>query len=130
MGYLNGSIKGFGDFLIVGDEYSETVGPAYTVAIHLTFIDPDQDNVMFINHFLSDSRDSAANPGGKFKEALSYLLEEVSKNDKIIETSGIKEFRKFHEFNQYPGLGKAKKSSMIHRIETMADFVEKQNENI
>lgn len=130
MGYLNGSIKGFGDFLIVGDEYSETGGPAYTVAIHLTFIDPDQDNVMFINHFLSDSRDSAANPGGKFKEALSYLLAEVSKNDKIIETSGVKEFRKFHEFNHYPGLGKAKKSSMIHHIETMADFVEKQKENI
>ena len=33
---------GFGDFLIVGNEYSENGGPAYAVAIHLTFIDSDK----------------------------------------------------------------------------------------
>ena len=30
-------MDGFGDFLIVGDDYSDTGGPAYAVAIHLTF---------------------------------------------------------------------------------------------
>ena len=32
-------MNGFGDFLIVGDDYSESGGPAYAVAIHLTFIE-------------------------------------------------------------------------------------------
>jgi hypothetical protein len=31
-------MDGFGDFLIVGDDYSESGGPAYAIAIHLTFI--------------------------------------------------------------------------------------------
>jgi len=46
-------MNGFGDFLIVGDEYSESGGPAYAVAIHLTFIDPGQDDAMFVYHFIS-----------------------------------------------------------------------------
>ena len=47
-------MAGFGDFLIVGDVYSEGGGPAYAVAIHLTFIDPDKDDVMYVYHFVSD----------------------------------------------------------------------------
>ncbi len=31
-------MDGFGDFLIVGNEYRESGGPAYAIAIHLTFI--------------------------------------------------------------------------------------------
>ena len=50
--YQEEGVDGFGDFLIVGDDYSETGGPAYAVAIHLTFIDPDQDEAMFIYHFV------------------------------------------------------------------------------
>ena len=46
--YGDMNMRGFGDFLIVGDSYSESGGPAYAVAIHLTFIDPDKDDVMFI----------------------------------------------------------------------------------
>jgi len=32
-------MDGFGDFLIVGDDYREAGGPAYAVAIHLTYLD-------------------------------------------------------------------------------------------
>lgn len=32
-------MDGFGDFLIVGDDYTEGGGPAYAVAIHLTFLE-------------------------------------------------------------------------------------------
>jgi hypothetical protein len=41
--YPEEGMDGFGDFLIVGDDYTEGGGPAYAVAIHLTFIDPDKD---------------------------------------------------------------------------------------
>jgi hypothetical protein len=68
------SMAGFGDFLIVGDSYSETGGPAYAVAIHLTFIDPDKDEVMFVYHFVSDKRDTPTDPAGKFGQALKSWL--------------------------------------------------------
>ena len=64
---------GFGDFLTVGDDYSESGGPAYAVAIHLTFIDPTKDDAMFIYHFVSETQDTPADPAGKFGEALACL---------------------------------------------------------
>ena len=36
--YEEEGMDGFGDFLIVGDEYSESGGPARAVAIHLTYL--------------------------------------------------------------------------------------------
>lgn len=68
---------GFGDFLIVGDDYSETGGPAYTVALHLTYIDDGNDGKMFIRHFKSDRQDTPTDPGGKFIEALAKLVQHL-----------------------------------------------------
>src|ERR1051326_8212356 len=67
--FTDEGMEGFGDFLIVGDEYSETGGPAYAVVIHLTFIDPDQDGLMQIYHFKSQRQDTPTDPAGKFAEA-------------------------------------------------------------
>ena len=44
--YSDEGMDGFGDFLIVGSEYSDSGGIPYMLAIHLTFIDPDQDEAM------------------------------------------------------------------------------------
>jgi len=41
-------MDGFGDFLVVGSEYSDSGGIPYVIAIHLTFIDRDQDDSMQI----------------------------------------------------------------------------------
>lgn len=119
--------KGFGDFLIVGDRFSETGGPAYTVAIHLTFIDPEQDDAMYIRHYLSKRRDTPTDPGGKFHEALTLLVEEIDTDSQFINSSAIQEFRMLHERGHFPGLGTAKKLSMIHHIETMADYFSKES---
>lgn len=43
-------MNGFGDFLIVGDEFSESGGPAYAVAIHLTYINTKHEDEMYIYH--------------------------------------------------------------------------------
>ena len=126
---MEAPMTGIGDFLIVGDDYSESGGPAYTVAIHLTFIDPDQDEAMYIRHFLSDSRDTPKNPGGKFGEALGKLIRAVEAEDsKILETSAVREFRDLYDRQHYPGLGSVKKLSMIHHIETLADFFAKRGD--
>ncbi|MHA6332659.1 sce7725 family protein [Qipengyuania sp. CAU 1752] len=121
--YVEEGMTGFGDFLIVGDDYQEGGGPAYTIAIHLTYIDPNQDDAMFVRHFLSDRQDTPKDPGGKFAEALAKLIQAIDAPDsKFVETSAIREFRDLHARGHYPGLGTAKKLSMAHHIETLAQF--------
>jgi hypothetical protein len=117
------NMDGFGDFLIVGDDYSESGGPAYAVAIHLTFIDNDKDDAMYIYHFISIRQDTPKDPAGKFLEALNKLIEKLDEpNSKVLESKAIEEFRKFHKEKHYPGLGYLKKLSMQHHIETLANY--------
>lgn len=122
--YADLGMAGFGDFLIVGDVYSEGGGPAYAVAIHLTFIDPNKDDVMYIYHFVSDTKDTPTDPAGKFAQALAKLITKLnSGTSNILETEAIKEFRDLHAKGHFPGLGYVKKLSMKHHIETLANYL-------
>lgn len=114
---------GFGDFLIVGDDYAETGGPAYAVAIHLTFIDNEKDDAMYVYHFVSDRQDTPKDPAGKFAEALAKLIKKLNEKDsKILATNAIDEFRELYARKHFPGLGYLKKLSMQHHIETLANY--------
>lgn len=116
-------MDGFGDFLIVGDEYSETGGPAYAVAIHLTYIDKDKDDAMYVYHFVSDRQDTPKDPAGKFAEALEKLIKKLNESSsKIFESNAVQEFRELHKRKHFPGLGYIKKLSMQHHIETLANY--------
>jgi hypothetical protein len=116
-------MNGFGDFLIVGDDYSETGGPAYAVAIHLTFIDGDKDNAMYIYHFLSNRQSTPKDPAGKFAEALEKMIRKLNATgSKIFPSEAVREFRQLHARGHFPGLGYLKKLSMQHHIETLADY--------
>lgn len=126
--YDDEGMNGFGDFLIVGDEYSESGGPAYAVAIHLTFIDGDKDNQMYIYHFVSRRKDTPTDPAGKFAEALEEMMGKLGRPDsKIFESSAVTEFRQLHDKKHFPGLGYVKKLSMKHHIETLANFFERDH---
>lgn len=115
--------EGFGDFLIAGDEYSEGGGPAYAVAIHLTFVDDEQDDGMYIHHFKSDRFETPTDPAGKFAEALSKLVIEAQRpGTKVLRTRAVDEFIELHGRGHFPGLGYVKKLSMQHHIEVMADY--------
>ncbi|MEC9386271.1 MAG: sce7725 family protein [Pseudomonadota bacterium] len=122
--YEDEGMEGFGDFLTVGDDYSESGGPAYAVAIHITYIDSENDDIMFIHHFKSIRQDTPQDPAGKFLEALDKLVAEFrSPENQILETSAIREFLRLHEKRHFPGLGYVKKLSMIHHLETLAAFL-------
>jgi len=121
--YSELGMDGYGDFLTVGDHYSEGGGPAYAVAIHLTFIDPTQDDAMFIYHFVSDSNDTPTDPAGKFAQALAKLVWTLDHGDShLLESTAVAEFRQLHERGHFPGLGYVKKLSIKHHIETLADY--------
>ncbi|OYN77040.1 sce7725 family protein [Mycolicibacterium sphagni] len=121
--YTEEGMDGYGDFLTVGDVFSENGGPAYAVAIHLTFIDPAQDDAMFVYHFVSDTNDTPTDPAGKFAQALAKLIRRLdSGRSNLLETRAITEFRDLHARGHFPGLGHVKKLSMIHHLETLANF--------
>ena len=121
--YSEEGMNGFGDYLIVGDDFSETGGPAYSVAIHITFIDLLKDEEMHIYHFKSDRYDTPTDPAGKFQEALNKLYLEVeSPASQIFKSSAIHEFLSLRARGHFPGLGYVKKLSMQHHIETLATY--------
>ena len=121
-------MDGFGDFLIVGNDYSESGGPAYAVAIHLTYIDSNKDDEMHICHFKSIRQDDPKDPAGKFAEALQELKEVVQQSsNQIFRSSAITEFLNLHNRGHYPGLGYVKKLSIKHHIETLADYFNNRN---
>lgn len=115
-------MDGFGDFLIVGNDYSEAGGPAWAIAIHLTYLKSDGD--MFIFHFVSDQTNSPTNPGGKFLEALEKLVKTLN-NPKsgIYFSRACAEYLELHKQQHYPGLGYVKKLSMQHHLELIADYL-------
>lgn len=122
--YQEEGMQGFGDFLIVGDEYSESGGPAYAVAIHLTYLDPIQFNEMMIRHFISDRTNTPIDPAGKYLEALNKLVSFADSNpNKIFESRALAEFRRSYRERHFPGLGYVKRLSMQHHLETLADFL-------
>ncbi len=103
--YPDEGVDGFGDFLIVGEKYYESGGPAYAIAIHITFIDPENDDAMYIYHFKSERQDTPTDPAGKFAEALKAMIQKLDEpGSKVLETEAIKEFRLLHKKQHYPGL--------------------------
>lgn len=119
--YADEGMTGFGDYLIVGSEYSETGGPAYAIAIHVTYLDPENDGAIYVYHFVSDRVDTPTDPAGKFREALAKLVRAADRGDtKIAQTAAIDEFRKLNSMQHFPGLGYVKKLCMQHHIELLA----------
>jgi len=121
--YPDEGMNGFGDFLIVGEEYSESGGPAYAVAIHMTFIDEDQDDDMHILHFVSDRSSDPSDPGGKFLEAAQKIRIETETSDRLFRSAACEEFLDLLDRQHYPGLGYVKKLTMQHHLELLADFL-------
>ena len=118
-------MDGFGDFLIVGDDYADGGGLPLVLAIHLTFIDPELDDMMQIYHFKSKEHISQKNPAGKFLEALTQMMGVLeSPKCKVYETEAVEEFRQLFEKRHFPGLGYIKKLSMSHHIETLARYLD------
>lgn len=118
-------MAGFGDFLTVGDHFSEGGGPAYAVAIHLTYINERQGGEMFVQHFVSDDNDTPTDPAGKFGQALAKLIIHLESSESQFFTStAITEFRALHSRGHFPGLGYIKKLSLNHHLETLAHLQE------
>lgn len=119
------NMDGFGDFLIVGNEYSESGGPAWSVVIHMTYLDNESN--MFIKHYKSDRQDDNKDAGGKFLEALNYLATDELQNN-IFQTKASEEYLELHKKELFRGLGYAKKLSMQNHLEIIIRVLELEYE--
>jgi hypothetical protein len=120
--YIDNGFYGFGDFLIVGEEYAPDGGAAHAVAIHLTYINGDDD--IWIRHFVSDRTTSTSDTAGKFLEALKKLVAYVKKNESSFRYSNAcLDYCGLYDRQHFPGLGFVKKLSMSHHIELMNEYL-------
>ena len=111
--------SGWGDYLIVGQEYQEGGGRPHAVAIHITYW--ASNGALRVHHYLSDSNDGPADPAGKFAEALGKLINDLDQGVyPIAETSAIRCLRDLHKQEHFPGLPSLKLLSMHHHLETVS----------
>lgn len=113
---------GFSDYSIIGDDYSDTGFAPYAVAIHIVYF--DEKEKLRVKHFVSDTNDDISDPARKFAEAVAKLVEwnETAK----IDTYAINQFTEMYRRETYPGLGIVKKLSLMHHIELMSGFLDKE----
>ncbi len=121
--YAEMNCDAFGDFLIAGNDFREGGGPAYAIAIHLTYADPEADDAIAIKHYISDRVHTPKDPAGKYMEALQKLVDDVQASDLICRTTAVDEYLQLHDRQHFPGLGYTKKLSMQHHIELMANLL-------
>lgn len=119
--YAYDGYKGFSDYSVVGEEYSETGFAPYAVAIHIVYF--DEKNILRIAHFVSDSNNDISDPARKFAEAVKKLIE-WNKTMKY-DTAGIQEFEAAYHNQIYPGLGVVKKYSIMHHLELMSRYLDR-----
>lgn len=116
---------GFGDYQIVGEPFSENGGPARAVAIHITYIDPMSNDLMFIKHFVSTiDSGTTSNTANKFLEALNSLIIFANQTSAIDQnTKGFIQFKDLHHRQHYPNLGPVKENSIMHHLEIISKYL-------
>lgn len=116
---------GFGDYLTIDDTWSTSGGPAYVVALHITYIDKSNNGNMYVKHCLSISNpNDQSDPAGKFKEALKELINFAGMTSDLDKsTLGYQQYVIINNNRSYHGLGIPKKLSMMHHIETINNFL-------
>ena len=114
---------GFGDYQIVGEPFTENGGPARAVAIHITYINANDHNSMYIKHCVSTiDNGTTSNTASKFLEALDQLMLFNNQTIDLDQTTlGFQGFIDLHSRRHYPNLGPVKENSMMHHIETISN---------
>ena len=117
--YRDEGYRGFGDFLTIGDNYTDSGRLPWAVAIHISYLDPS--GRIRVKHFVSDSNNDSTDVAGKFAEANGKLV--VWCNANGVSTLAIDKFRQLHEIGHFPGLGTVKKLSIMNHIELVLGLI-------
>lgn len=119
--YKSDGFQGFSDYSIVGSAYTESGFAPLAVAIHIVYF--NQKKELKVQHFVSDSNYDINDPAEKFGEAVSKLVQWITKTNPTM-TLGLTEFQNYYKERRYPGLGTVKKLSIMHHLELINKYLE------
>ena len=119
--YCDDGYVGFADYSIIGEEYTESGFAPYAVAIHIVYF--DENDILRVHHFVSDTNDDISDPAGKFYEALEKLINWNEPHP--LNTIAMKQFEKIYKEQSYPGLGIVKRLSIMHHLELMGKYLDR-----
>lgn len=124
--YKDEGYKGFGDYSIIGEDYSDSGFAPYAVAIHIVYF--DNNDALRVHHFVSESNDDMFDPANKLMEALTKLhgwMNSSDFNKEKNESFGLKQLDTLFVEDRYPGLGFLKKLEIMHHLEIMNKYLGK-----
>jgi len=119
--YKEDGYQGFSDFTVLPSEYVEGGSTPRAVVIHLTYINEQEEDQIWIRHFTSETNDSIANVQGKFAEAAAKAIEFC--DNYPLDNTAIKELRSYYDSHRYPGLGTVKKISIKNHLLVISRFL-------
>jgi hypothetical protein len=117
--HLGAHSHAFGNYSIVGDDYSDTGGPAYAVALHHVYFRDGLGSALHVRHFVSERTETPVDPGGKFLEALQKLVTAIPTLGDVNMTPTCTEYMDLFARQEFPGLGCAKKLAIKHHLELL-----------
>jgi hypothetical protein len=121
--YLEDRYKGFADFTILPREFIDGGSTPRAVAIHLTYVNEQNERQIWIRHFTSETgRNSIANVQGKFYEAAHKAIQFC--NELPLDNSAITELRNYYNDHKYPGLGTVKKIAIKNHLLIVLSFLD------
>ena len=121
--YGDDGYTGFADYSVVGSAYSEGGFRPRAVAIHIVY--EYDDGSLHIHHAVSEDSDfmDVASLYSNALEKLFTWIEDMGRN--IGDTSGLKHLRASYNDQSFPGLGMAKRWSIMHHLELVSTLLER-----
>jgi hypothetical protein len=120
--YLDEGYTGFGDYSVVGNIYDESGFAPRAVAIHIVYF--DDNNILRIRHFVSDSNMGIEDVAGKYYEAVVKLADWYNDGQQQQLTSALSTLLDHAANGYYPGLPTIKKLTIMHHLELMSKYLD------
>ncbi|UYT10323.1 sce7725 family protein [Lactococcus garvieae] len=123
--YKENGYDAFSDYSMIGEEFIDGGFAPRAVVIHVLYFNSKDE--LYVKHFKSESNEGIEDPAGKFSEAVEKLAMWYSSVEDKNKSEAMEEFIKLYREKRYPGLGIPKKLSIMHHLEIMNRFLEKNN---
>ena len=120
--YESEGYSGFGDYSVIGNTFDESGFAPYAVAIHIVYF--DNEGILRIHHFVSDSNFGIEDVAGKYYEAVTKLVDWFDSGHVSQKTNALSTFLSHYENGYYPGLPTIKKLSIMHHLELMGKYLD------
>ena len=119
--YQDEGFIGFGDYSIIGNYYEEGGFSPRAVAFHIVYF--DEEEVLRVHHFVSDSNFGIEDVAGKYYEAVTKLKRWFEDGHQSQKTKALSILLEHADNGYYPGLPTLKKLSIMHHLELMSKYL-------